>query len=259
MRARTGSFETEYVTAGSGPWLVLSHSLGGSLEVWKHQMDPLARRFHVLAYNVRGHGQTGHVSGDYNVPDLADDLVRLMDEVGIERASVVGLSMGGMMAQCLAAGHPDRVDKLMLADTTSHYEGEAVGVWKEREVTARTRGLEPLADATMERWFTAGFRERQPDEVARIRGIFTATDPEGYAQGAGALSRFDVRPRLRVIGAPTLVMAGDQDGATPPELGRQIASSIRNGRFELIASASHASCVEQPEAFTKLVLDFAGS
>ena len=256
MRVRTGSFETEYVTVGSGPWLILAHCLGGSLGVWKQQLDALARQAHVVAFDARGHGGSGYPAGEYSVPDLADDLVRLMDELGIERASVVGLSMGGMMAQHFAAGHPDRLDKLVLADTTSHYEGAAVSTWQQRAATARAQGLEPLADATMERWFTPGFRQTQPDEVRRIRGIFTANDAEGYALAAGALSRFDVRPRLGRIKAPTLVITGDQDAACPPDLGRHIASSVPNGRFEMLPSASHASCVEQPEAFNRLVLDF---
>ncbi len=256
MRVRTRSFETEYLTAGSGPWLLLAHSLGSSHAMWKHQIDPLARRFHVLAYDARGHGKSDCPPGEYTVADLADDAVRLMDELGVERAAVVGLSMGGMMGQCLAAAHPDRLDKLVLADTTSHYEGEGVTLWQQRAATARSQGLEALAGATMERWFTPEFRQRQPDEVQRIRDIFTAGDPEGYALAAGALSRFDVRARLGQIKAPTLVICGEADPATPPELGRAIASAIPNARFELIPAASHASCVEQPERFNELVLGF---
>ena len=258
MRVRTGSFETEYVTAGSGPWLVLAHCLGGSREVWRGQLDAFALHRHVLAYDARGHGGSGCPPGEYDVPALADDLVRLMDELGIERASLVGLSMGGMMAQHLAAGHGDRLDKLVLADTTSHYEGEAVGMWQQRAATARAQGLEPLADPTMERWFTPAFHQAAPDEVRRIRDVFTSNSAEGYALAAGALSRFDVRPQLARIAAPTLVICGDQDSACPPELGRQIAAAVPNGRFELLPAASHASCVEQPEAFNRLVLDFLG-
>jgi 3-oxoadipate enol-lactonase len=108
----------------------------------------------------------------------------------------------------------------------------------------------------MERWFTPGFRQTNVDEVRRIRDIFTANDAEGYALAAGALSRFDVRARLGRIEAPTLVITGDQDTACPPDLGRAIASSVQHGRFELLPSASHASCVEQPEAFNQLLLDF---
>src|SRR5207302_1455450 len=117
-------------------------------------------------------------------------------------------------------------------------------------------GLEPLADATMERWFTPVFRQQQPDEVRRIRDIFTGNDPVGYAQAASALSRFDVRPQLGRIKAPTLVITGDQDSACPPDLGRQIASSVCNARFDLLASASHAAPVEQPAAFNERVLSF---
>jgi len=256
MRVRTGSFETEYITAGSGPWVVLAHCLGGSLAVWKHQMDPLARAFHVMAYDARGHGVSGNPGSSYEVTDLADDLVRLMDEIGIERASVVGLSMGGMMAQWLAARHPDRLDKLVLAGTTSHYEGEGVTMWQQRAAAATSQGLEPLADATMERWFTAPFRQQHAEQIATIRAIFTGNDAEGYALAAEALSRFDVRPQLSRVSAPTLVISGDQDQACPPQLGREIAGNVRNGRFELVTSAAHISNVEQPERFNQLVLDF---
>jgi 3-oxoadipate enol-lactonase len=242
--------------SGSGPWLVLAHCLGGSLEVWRHQLDALARQFHVLAYDARGHGRSGRTDAEYGVADLADDLVRLLDELAIERASLIGLSMGGMMAQHFAAGHPDRLDRLVLADTTSHYEGDSVAMWQQRAATARAQGLEPLADATMERWFTPPFRERRPNEVRRIRDIFTSNDAEGYAQAAGALSRFDVRPQLGGIAAPTLVITGDQDSACPPDQGRHIAGSVRNGCFELLPAASHAAPVEQPEAFNELVLRF---
>jgi 3-oxoadipate enol-lactonase len=260
MRVRTGSFETEYVTAGSGPWLLLAHCLGGSLEVWRpYQIDAFAKRFHVLAYDGRGHGRSSTPAGDFTVADLADDAVRLMDELAIERASVVGLSMGGMMAQYLAIGHPDRVDKLVLADTTSFYEGASVEMWRQRAVAAESEGLEPLAGPTMERWFTPPFREAQPEAVARIRAIFVSNDARGYAGAARALAGFDVRAQLGRITAPTLWLSGDQDSACPPEQARQLASAFPHARFELIPSAAHIASVEQPEAFNTAVLDFLAS
>ena len=257
MRVRTGGFETEYVTAGSGPWLVLAHCLGGSMDVWQpHQIDTFAKRFHVLAYDVRGHGQSGLPSGDFTVGDLGDDLARLMDELSVERASVVGLSMGGMLAQCLAIAHPDRVEKLVLADTTSFYEGPAVQMWLERAETAEREGPEALLDGTMERWFTAPFRQAHPEVVNRIRALFKANDRHAYAAAGRALSKFDVRPRLGDIKAPTLWLCGDQDAACPPDQARQLAASFHNARFELIESAAHIANLEQPEAFNQAVLNF---
>ncbi len=256
MRARTGSFETEYRTSGSGPWVVLAHCLGSSMDLWKHQVGPLGHDFSLLLYDLRGQGRSGNPGISYSIGDLADDLTRLLDELSIERASIVGLSMGGMVAQSLAARHGDRVDKLVLADTSSHYQGEVARTWRERAAVARSEGMGALADATMTRWFTEGFRRSNPDEVAWVQATFAATESSGYALACEALAGLDLRAELGRIGVPTLVMAGDQDHSCTPEVGRQIASAIRGGRFELIDSAAHASCVEQAERFTRLTLDF---
>ncbi len=249
-----------YQVEGSGPWVTLSHSLTCDLTMWDALAVALAPTFTVLRYDTRGHGGTGLPNeapdSAYSFDQLVGDAVGLLDALNIERTHFVGLSMGGMIGQHLALAHPGRLDKLVIANSTSRIPPEAGPLWDERIAIARSQGCAGLVEGTLGRWFTPGFRASQPAESARIGALIAATPPAGYIGCAGAIRALDITARIGAIRAPTLVIAGADDPGTPPAMSEVIASAIPGARLEVIPSASHLSCIEQPAAFERLVEDF---
>ncbi len=249
-----------YEVQGSGPWVALSHSLSCDLTMWDALAVALAPTFTVLRYDTRGHGQTSLPTaapeGPYRFDQLVGDVVGLLDALNIERTHFVGLSMGGMIGQHLALAHPQRIGKLVIANSTSRIPPEAGPLWDERIAIARNPGCAGLVEGTLGRWFTPGFRAAQPAEAARIAGLIAATPPAGYIGCAGAIRGLDITQRIAEIRNPTLVIAGADDPGTPPAMSETIAARIPGARLEIIAAASHLSAVEQPAAFNRLVGDF---
>jgi 3-oxoadipate enol-lactonase len=192
--------------------------------------------------------------GPYSIADLGRDVVALLDEEGIERASFCGLSIGGMTGIWLGAHAPERLERLVLACTAAYFPPRAM--WDERANAARQEGVAALADEALERWFTPGFREHHPEEAERFRAMLAATDGEGYAGCCEAIRDMDQRDELGSIAAPTLVIAGDDDPSTPPDWGREIAAAVPDARFQLIADARHIANVAQPREFADAVLNF---
>jgi 3-oxoadipate enol-lactonase len=226
-----------------GPVVAFSNPLGASLEVWDRQVAALATRFRVLRYDHRGQGGSEVSDGPYSLSTLADDLIGLLDELGIERASVVGLSLGGAVGMQAAAASPTRLDRLVLACTSAHF-GPA-GRWLERAATVRRNGIAGLVEPSLERWFTDSARV---EDRARCRAMLEATPVEGYAACCEALAEWDFRPRLGEVRTPTLVVAGAQDEATPLDHAGEIARGIR-APLVVIEGAAHLANVEQPAAF----------
>jgi 3-oxoadipate enol-lactonase len=234
--------------------VVLSNSLGSSMEMWAPQIPALSVRFRVLRYDQRGHGDSPVPPGPYDVPDLGQDVLDLLDRNEIEHAHFVGLSMGGMTGMWLAANAPERIDRLALLCTTSHFGTPQT--WIDRAATVRAEGTEAVADAGVERWFTEGFRESQPAVVARMRAMIAAQPDEGYARCCGALERLDLRDQLERIQAPTLVLAGAQDPSTPPDPhAKLIAERIPGARLEVLDPGAHLLNVERAPDVTDLILD----
>jgi 3-oxoadipate enol-lactonase len=244
-----------YARAGDGPPVVLIHALGLDHRMWGPQIERLANAGRVIAYDARGHGQTDVTSGPYAMADFAEDLAGLLDALGVEAAHLVGISMGGMIAQEFALTRPHRVRSLVLADTTSEYNQETRRQFAERARVAEERGMAPLIAPTTERWFTAEFRERHPDEVARIMGIFEATNPFGYAAACRAVARIDFTERLVNIGVPTLVLVGSEDPSTTPEVALKIHEYVPGSQFLELPGAAHLTNVARPEEFTQAILD----
>jgi 3-oxoadipate enol-lactonase len=236
------------------PAVVLSGSLGTDLSMWEPQASRLAGRFRVLRYDLRGHGGSAVPPGPYSMSDLGEDLLALMDELGIERAALCGLSIGGMLSMWIAANAPERVGAL-IACCTSAYLGEETP-YAERAAAVRRAGLEPIADAVIERWFTPHFARENPQTVRGMRERLIAVPPEGYAGCCEAIDGMDLRGALGSIRAPTLVVAGAEDPATPPEHGRSIAEAIAGAEFTVVPDAAHLAPVEHPEDATALILDF---
>jgi 3-oxoadipate enol-lactonase len=236
-----------------GPAVVLSNALGSDHRLWDRQLAALEPHFRVVRYDTRGHGASEAPQGDYTIERLGDDVVALLDTLGIDRAHICGVSLGGLTAQWLAAKRADRVASLVLANT-----GARIGTvesWTERIGIATTQGLRTLAEATMGRWFTPSFREAEPDTVAAIRQTLIGLNPAGYASCCAALRDADLRPLAAHIKAPTLVITGTVDEATPPALGFWLAGAIP-GAALVPLDAAHISNIEQSDAFNRLLLSF---
>ena len=228
------------------PVVVLLGSLGSTLEMWEPQVAVLAERFRVVTYDARGHGRSPVPRGPYALDDLVDDAVALLDRLGVERASFVGLSLGGMTAMRLAAREPHRVERLALL-CTSALLGPAAA-WHDRAALVRAEGAAAVADAVVARWFTDELRARSPQVVARMRGMIATTPREGYAGCCEAIAGMDLRGDLARVAAPTLVVAGAEDPATPPEHLRAIAGGLADARLVVLPGAAHLASWEQAVA-----------
>jgi 3-oxoadipate enol-lactonase len=236
------------------PALVFTGSLGTDLTMWQTQADRLKPHFCTLRYDIRGHGASEVPPGPYSIDDLGSDLVALLDRLGIERASLCGLSIGGMISMWVAAHAPERVERLVLCCTAAQL-GPPEG-WHERAAAVRAGGVEAVADAVLGRWFTPRFTSEHPEVIARFRGQLVDTPREGYAGCCEAIAAMDLTGDLPSISAPTLVLAGEHDPATPPPYGEQIAELIPGARFELISNAAHLASVERPDLTTMTILRF---
>lgn len=237
----------------SAPILVLSNSLGTNMEMWQGQMAALTRRFRVLRYDTRGHGQSGISPSPYQVDTLGKDVLALLDGLKIARASFCGLSMGGMTGMWLGVHAPDRIDRLVLSNTAAKIGTPEV--WNTRIAAVQTGGMAAILPGVIQRWFTEDFTKRQPEAVERISAMLLGTSPEGYCAACGAVRDMDQRKAIVAIRAPTLVIAGTYDLATPAADGRAVAEAIPGARYVELPAA-HLSNVECEPAFTKALLDF---
>jgi 3-oxoadipate enol-lactonase len=235
------------------PVLVLGGSLGTTRAMWQPQLDALTARFRVLRYDHLGHGGSPVPPGPYRIEELGGHVLRLLDQLDLARVSYGGLSLGGMVGMWLAAHHPERVDRLALL-CTSAYLPPAEG-WLLRARAVREQGTASIADQVLARWFTPGFAERQPKVVQRLAATFGALSDEGYAGCCEAVAALDLRPVLPDIGAPTLVIAGADDPATPPAHGQAIVDAVPGARIEILAGAAHLASVERPDAVNDLLLE----
>lgn len=254
--AVVNGIEVRYCIEGCGPWVMLSHSLATDLGMWDELAAALRDNHTVLRYDTRGHGGSSAPDGPYSFDQLVADVLGLLDAIGIERTHFIGLSMGGMIAQQLALQAPQRLNKLVIANSTSRVPPEAGPIWDERIAQARTLGMASQVDTMLERWFTPPFRASHAELMARIAAMITTTPVAGYIGCAEAIRRLDITDRLGAITAPTLVIAGIDDPMTPPLVSEIIAATIPGACLEEIFSASHLSCLEQPEIFNRTVVDF---
>lgn len=237
--------------AADAPPLVLSNSLGSTSEMWDPQIPALAQRFRVIRYEHRGHDDAPVPPDPYDLADLGGDVVALMDRIGVERADFCGLSLGGMVGMWLAINAPERIGRLVLLCTSPMLSREHD--WALRGRTVREQGTGAVADAVVDRWFTAAYADANPETVARMRAMVAATPATGYAACCEAIERMDLVPELGSIRAPTLVVAGTDDPATPRAHAEVIAERIPNCRMELLPGA-HLANYERPVEVTRLIL-----
>lgn len=240
-----------------GEVVCLAHCLSADSGVWVEQLPALARGWRVLRLNMRGHGGSDPDAHGCSISDLASDVVRSLDALNIERAHFVGVSIGGMIGQVLGIQHPARFPSLMLCGTSPKAVPGGMQMWEARFSAVRSTGsLEPLADATMDRWFTPAYRARRPYRWRQVRDTVACTSPQGYLAGAEAIIAFDALADLPRVKAPTLVICGDEDTGTPPAGNRRIAELIPGARYEEIANARHLPMMEHPELFNRILLDW---
>lgn len=253
---RTGEVVLHYRVQGrtSAPVLVLVNSLGTDARIWDEVVDELLPHYQILTYDKRGHGLSDAPAGDYRLDDHVADLTGLLDHLGVARPVVAGVSVGGLIAQGFALRHPERLAGLILCDTAPRI-GDA-SLWDERIAAVRGGGMEVLADAVILRWFTERYRRDKADALAGWRNMLARTPCEGYIGTCATLRNTDLRDRIAGIGAPTLVVVGDADVATPLELVRETAACIPGARFEIVPDAGHIPSIEQPGRLSALMKSF---
>ena len=238
------------------PVVTLSHSLATDLAMWEPQVAALAVKYRVLRYDTRGHGGTDAPAGVYSLEQLAEDARALLGELGIERTHFVGLSMGGMIGQVLALKHPEMLRSLVLCDTSSRVPAEARSTWDERIRVAESRGMEPLVEPTIGRWFTTPYLSQHPEVVEPVRTMIRQTKPQGYVGCCHAIKVLDLTEQLHGIGVPTLIIVGEDDLGTPVAASRTIQERIKGSELVILKSAAHLSNLEQTEPFNRAVTSF---
>ena len=233
--------------------LVFVNPLGCDLRVWSEVASILKPEFRVVCYDKRGHGLSESGSDRCEMADYARDLAALLDAIEIRRAVIIGISIGGVIAQELARQRPELAAALVLCDTAAKVGTDQS--WDERIAAVERGGVEAVAGPILERWFTAEFRAGRAAEFAGFGAMLTRTPRQGYLAACGALKRADLRPYLGLIETPTLCLVGDQDGTTPPALVKEMAALIKGSRFEIIAGAGHLPNVEKPAAVARLIAE----
>lgn len=242
--------------SGSGPVVVLLHCLGVDRSLWDFTVARLGNWFTLLTYDLPGHGESAVPAGPYRIEDLSAQLGALLARESVDRAHVIGISLGGLVAQHFAATAPGRIDRLVLVDTTPRYTEEMRQMWAQRAAAARSDGTAALLDDILKIWFTPEFVAQNGPAVRYVRAAFARTSGEGYALACEALAAADLRPLAPHIAAPTLVLCGDWDIPSFIDAALWLATHIRTARLEWLASARHASVLERPDAFVRLVEGF---
>ena len=261
--------DTQIATTGDGcriawrfdgpedaPVLLLSNSLGTDMAMWAPQLAAFSEHYRVLRYDSRGHGGSDAPAGAYSLDRLGRDVIELLDALGVDTVDFCGLSLGGMIGQWLGIRAPERLRRLILANTSS-YMGPPSG-WDARIAMVTKQGMAQLTEASVERWFTPAFNKIDRQAIAPIVDMLLATDPLGYAGCCAAIRDMDMRRMVRLIERPTLVIGGSLDPSTPPPHSEALARSISGARLHML-EAAHLSNVEVPEHFTNAVMDFLAS
>ncbi len=247
--------DLHYTLAGdqSAPVLVLSNSLGSTMEMWQPQLAQLSTHFQVLRYDTRGHGLSSVTPGPYSIAQLGGDVIGLLDQLEIDRVHFCGLSMGGITGMWLALNHPDRINKLVLSNTAA-YIGPADN-WTNRAAAVQKDGMASIADSVVARWLTPAYAQAHPDQVSYLTDMLKSTPADGYGANCMAIRDNDLRKEVAGIRAKTLVISGTGDIPTPPSDGKFLHSQIQDSEY-LELDAAHLSNQEQASAYTAALLKF---
>ena len=235
------------------PTVVLTGSLGTTTQMWHPQVAALSHDYRVVAYDTRGHGRSPVPPGPYDVDDLAADLERLLDRLGVWRAHVIGLSLGGLTVMRLAATKPDRVDRTAVLCTAARFA--PARAWADRADLVEANGMKSVAQTVVARWFTDAHKRADPDLIAWAEQMLCSIDAVGYAACCRLLVRADVSDDLESIRSPLLAIAGADDPATPPVQLQTIVDAVPGARLAVVEGAAHLANLDQPDAVTELLLD----
>lgn len=258
MEIEVNGAEIHYVIDGAkdAPWVTFSHSIAADHSFWEDQVAALAGRFRILYYDTRGHGRSATGDAPYSLELLAGDVIALWDRLGIARSHFVGLSLGGMTGMVLGFEHPGRVHKLVIANARSSSNADFKSLWDQRMALARADGMAAIADASLGRWFTPDFADREPRRMARVRAVIEACPVEGFRGAAMAIRDIDFHGRLGALECPTLFIAGAEDGACPAADIHADHLAVPGSRYMELSPAAHISNLEQPQAFNEALIDF---
>ncbi|TNF90931.1 MAG: 3-oxoadipate enol-lactonase [Gammaproteobacteria bacterium] len=237
-----------------GAPVVFANSLGTDLRLWEQVIPYLPAGLRILRFDKRGHGLSSCPPGEYRIEELVQDTMRLIEALDFRGCLFVGLSIGGLIAQGLAANHPELLRAMVISNTAARIG--TPDMWQERIDALRAGGIEVLADSVMERWFSEGFRRHRGLELAAWRNMLTRTPLDGYIGCSAAVAASDFTESSAGLGLPTLAIAGSEDGSTPPEVVRATARLIAGARYEQIDNAGHLPCVEQPAEYARILDDF---
>jgi succinyl-CoA synthetase alpha subunit len=258
--ARIGYIETYFEKSGFGKTLVLVHCLGLHSGMWHNVEEDLRfGGYSIVKYDLRGHGKTSSAGEDWTLELMAEDLKGLLDDLRVPYCHVVGLSIGGMIAQTFALRYPERVEKLVLSNTTSGQTAESRNALLERARTVESGGMQTVLESTINHWFTSDFPEHSPHVVEFVRQELSKCSPQSFAKATRAIAGLDLWDRLGEIAVPTLVMTGENDPGTNVETARRIHELIPGSRLEIIPDASHMAPIEQPDAYARAIIQFLDS
>lgn len=254
--AQVNSVVLHYAVRGkeNAPTLVFANSLGTDFRIWEKMANDLSNDYRLVFYDKRGHGLSESTPQPYKLSDHVNDLAALLGHLNVADAVIVGLSVGGMIAQALASDHPHLVRALVLCDTAHKIGTDAM--WNDRINAVNANGIPSLAETIMLRWFTPDYRSPENPDYIGYTNMLNRTPVDGYAGTCAAVRDADLTASTSALNLPVLCLVGDQDGSTPPDLVREMASLIKGSRFEVIKDAGHIPCIEQPSATTALIRDF---
>ncbi len=258
MQARVNDVVIHYEIEGPGdaPCVTLSHSLAATLDLWELQLPVLRGEYRILRFDTRGHGGSSAPPGPYTIEMLAADAIGLLDHLAIRRTHFVGISMGGMIGEVLACRYPDRLDKLVLCDTSGRVPPEMTPIWEERIRTAETEGMKALVEQTIERWLSEEFRRNQPEITQRVRNMILLTPVPGYVGCSRAISAFDVLGELSKVASPTLIVTGEKDESAPVGAAELIQKQIGGSELVILPGALHLSTIEAAGLFNRKLASF---
>lgn len=258
MRVPANGISLNYEVEGSedAPWVTFSNSLAADLTMWDDQADHFKDRYRVLRYDTRGHGRSEPTQGPYSIEMLANDVLGLWEALGIKNSHFVGLSLGGMTAQCLALKHPDRLLSVAICDSRADCPEGYRSNWHQRIPEVEKNGMDPLVEPTLQRWFTDACRDAQPEMMDKVRDMVRSTTSLGYVGCAHAILGLDYLSQLNNVNLPTIFIVGAQDGGTPPEASQAMHKEVAGSQYVEIDPAAHVSNMENSKAFNKALDDF---
>lgn len=242
--------------APNKPWIVLSNSLGASLAMWDPQIAFLTENYRVLRYDTRGHGASDAPKGPYDFGNLVGDVTGLMDALNIDKASFMGLSMGGMTGLGLALNHGDRISRVVCADGRADAPDPFRAMWDQRMAAVTENGMSGIVDGTLATWFTEAWRTANPEELARIRSMVLGSDPAGYIACCQALKSLDYLRHLGGVSIPVLYVGGSEDKGAAPDVMQALAEATPGAAFHEVPDAAHVANINQPEAFNVAIAEF---